>query len=451
MSRKLIPLLLLVAILIAPNTASASLIIGQYTKNAVQTSSGRYVFQTYGNALTGRPESVTVRIKNTGGSTATQSIDVSIAKFGTGGYTGFLGSCELNSGTLSVPAGAEVDVTVVDFYTNCGSLVDFTPGNYYATRIDTHSAYRVVGSSANTYADGYAGEGGTLNPALVDDGTMTGISDIYFVIDTSNIPAPPTPPAISDYNEVYDYIYDPVLNNSVGTSTVGASFSIGQPDWIDAFGVELRGPTGNVLWNATSTESLPGIYDVSVDYYFNSSGAYLLQAYFIQDGNRIDNPVAVYIVVNAPEYTFDPVTGDLVPIASTTIATSTLTNFKVDCPDDALVGSLCKLAVGLFIPKGTSIQGIQVSFNGLMSKAPFSFFTQSKTVLDAFRVGTASSGGTFSLVLYGQTVPIVSSTTASSVGLNTDTINFFKLIMTVGLWLMLAWYLYWRIASIFGV
>lgn len=196
--------------------AHASLIIGQYVKDSVQTSSGRYVFQTYGNALTGRPESVTVRVKNTGGSTYTGSIDVSIAKFGTGGYTGFVGSCELNSGALSVPAGTETDVTVVDFYTNCGSLVDFTPGNYYATRIDLHagSGLRAVGSAADTYVAGYAGEGGTLNPSLVDDGTLTGIADIYFVIDTSNTPTPP----VTDTTTRIDAV-SPYDGETVSTST----------------------------------------------------------------------------------------------------------------------------------------------------------------------------------------------------------------------------------------
>jgi hypothetical protein len=266
-------------------------------------------------------------------------------------------------------------------------------------------------------------------------------------------PAPTNPETpTTDFNEVTDYIYDPVLDNNFGTSTVGASFSIPKPDWLSSIGVELRGPMGNVLWVATTTPVEATNYELDTDYYFGVSGSYELKAFFVRDtGERIDNPVSVYITVNVEEWVYDPVTGDLVPEASTTIATSTLTNFKIECPDDLLVGSLCKLAVGLFIPKVSSIQGMQTSFGNLMSKAPFSFFTQSKTILEAFRVGAASSGGTFSLNLYGSSVPIVSAENATGIGLTSDIINFFKMIMTVGLWLMLAWYLYWRIASIFGV
>lgn len=259
------------------------------------------------------------------------------------------------------------------------------------------------------------------------------------------------PPPISEYNEVIDYIYEPDLNNNFGTSTIGAHFSIAEPDWIDGIGVELRGPLGNVVWSATSTADSAGIYGLFDEYNFDSTGSYELMAYFVQDGNRINNTVSVFIVINAEEWVFDPVTGDLVPISSSTIATSSLDRLNITCPDDLLVGSLCKLAVGLFIPKLSSIQAIQGSFSALMNKAPFSFFTQSKTVLDAFRTGTASSGGSFSLTLYGSEVPIVSSENAAGIGLTQDIIDFFKSIMVVGLWLMLAWYLYWRIASIFGV
>jgi len=168
-------------------------------------------------------------------------------------------------------------------------------------------------------------------------------------------------------------------------------------------------------------------------------------------GERVNNPVGVYITVNVPEWVFDPVSGDLVPAASTTIATSTLDNFKVECPDDVIAGSLCKVAVGLFIPKASSIQALQASFNSMMTKAPFSFFTQSKTVLDAFRVGTEATGGTLELTLYGSQIDILSASTTNNIGVSTEVIDFLKGVMIVGLWLMLAWYLYWRIASIFGV
>jgi len=332
----------------------------------------------------------------------------------------------------------------------------FEAGEYYLVMV---RYLGTVDSPSSTYLQMFANIGTTIpggeylggyyyNP---DDSISTAGSNKWLIqIWNDDAIVPPAPP--TEFNEVIDYIYDPVLDNSVGTSTVGARFSIPQPDWVSSIGFDIRGPLGNVLYTGSTTPSSPDVYDVSTDYYFGSAGAYELVAWFISDtGQKIVNPVTVFIVVNAEPWVFDPVTGDLVPVSSTTIATSTLTNFKVDCPDDVLVGSLCKLAVGLFIPKTSSIQGLQASFYGVMGKAPFSFFTQSKTILDAFRVGTASSGGALTLSLYGNSVQVVSSSTASQIGVDSGMIDFLKGIMIVGLWLMLAWYLYWRIASIFGV
>lgn len=260
-------------------------------------------------------------------------------------------------------------------------------------------------------------------------------------------------PPTTEFNEVLDYIYEPDLNNTFGTSTVGADFSIAEPTWVSYVGVRLRDPNGATVWNATTSTAVAGLYSVETDYYFDTTGVYELQAYFNQDGiGLVNNPVSLLITVNVPTWTFDPVTGDLVPSASTTVATSSLLDFKVECDTGSIItDGACKLITAFFVPKASTIQNVQVAFNSVMQKAPFSFFTQSKTVLDAFRLGTASSGGTFSLTFYGETIPIVSSTTATNVGLTSDIIDFFKMIMTVGLWLMLAWYLYWRIASIFGV
>lgn len=305
-------------------------------------------------------------------------------------------------------------------------------------------------SAGETVLVGVSGDENTFsgNSTTVKGYPYTSPNNIYRVFEWSPDIVPPT----TEFNEVIDYIYDPVLDNSFGTSTVGATFSIAEPDWLTSFGFDLRGPMGNILYTGSSTTAVPATIDVSVDYYFDSSGAYELVAWFIDDaGVKNVNPVTVFITVNVPAWVFDPVTGDLVPEASTTIATSTLTNFNIECPDDLLVGSLCKFAVGFFVPSPASIQGLQASFYGLMNKAPFSFFTQSKTLLEAFRTGTAATGGSLTLSLYGSSIPIISSTTADNVGVDSSTIDLLKGVMIVGLWLMLAWYLYWRIASIFGV
>jgi len=291
-----------------------------------------------------------------------------------------------------------------------------------------------------------------FTPSLVASSSAT--VSYEFTSVGGNPVFPPDPPT-TQFNEVLDYIYEPDLHNTFGTSTIGANFSIAQFDWINYVGVTLTDPLGQVVWMGTTTPTENGLYSISSTTDFNISGVYKLEAFFNQTisgvAKNVPNPVSLLITINAPAWVFDPVTGDLVPQASTTVATSTLLAFHVDCPDSVLVGSLCKLAVAFFIPSAASIQGVQASFSSLMSKAPFSFFTQSGTILQSFRTGSSATGGTFSLTLYGTTTPIVSSSTAAAVGLGGSEIDILKSIMRVGLWLLLAWYLYWRIASIFGV
>jgi len=299
---------------------------------------------------------------------------------------------------------------------------DITNGTYYV--VPTTQAY-----SARGYLKGNAAQ------------TQT-----YVIVNNAG-PEPPT----TDFNEVIDYIYDPNLDNSFGTSTVGALFSIPEPTYIDSIGVELRDPNGTVVWNDTLSPTTAGTYSISDDYNFDVSGAYELTAYFIQEGVKINNTVGLFILINTPVWTTDPVTGDFVPQASTTIATSTLDNYKLTCPDDLLVGGICKLALGLFFPKTTSIQGVQASFNALMTKAPFSFFTQSKAVLDAFKTVGEGTPATYSVTYNDVTSPFISPEILATIGLNEERLDYIKFVIRVALWILLAWYFYTRIASIFGV
>jgi len=281
--------------------------------------------------------------------------------------------------------------------------------------------------------------------------TTTDADTDWSIESCSILPAPAT----TEFNEVLDYIYDPDLNNSYDTSPVGASYNISEPEWRNYMGFKLYGPNGTLRCTGTSTAIASGLYTVDTDYYFDKTGSYRLQAFFNQTiggvTQDINNTVSLYIAINAPAYAYDPVTGDLIPAASTTISTSTLENFKVTCPDDFLMGNICKLAVGLFIPKVSSMQALQGSFGLLMEQSPFNFFTQSKQILDALRTGDDSTGGSFAVTLYGDTYDVVSTTTAANIGLDENQLDTLKRLMIAGLWILFAWYLYWRIASIFGV
>jgi len=279
-----------------------------------------------------------------------------------------------------------------------------------------------------------------------------GVGYVVIATEYDDLPTEGPPPATTDFNEVINYIPDTGVNISVGTTTIGATFSIPSPDFVEYIGYRLLSPSNEVLYDATTTPSVAGTYEISTDYNFSVPGAYQGHAYFAQDFSgtiwEVDNPTMQNILIDVEEWSVDE-TGGFTQNPATT-STTTLPSLTLDC-GDGFAGSICNLAARLFVPNPSSIGGVQGAWNGMMSKAPFSFFTESKRVLDAFRTGGASNGGTLSLTLYGESVPVISSTTASTIGLGSTQINFIKFLIEVGLWVLLAWYLYWRIASIFGV
>jgi len=291
------------------------------------------------------------------------------------------------------------------------------------------------------------------------------LSSYYFVLAGATggqWTAPGPDPAIGDLNEVVRYWPGFNYATSTGTTTVGAQFSIAHPEWIDGVGIELSGSTDtsasttiayvNTLYTATTTVATSSLFSLTTDYNFTQGGYYTVAAFFIQNGRKVYNSTNATILI---DFTPPNITvgndGQFHFNGTTTVATSTLDALHIDCGDTILVSSICKLAVTFFIPNASAVQGIKDNFAAILVKAPFSFFTDSKKLLDAFQTTSSATGGSFSLQVYGTSVPIISTTTASNIGLSNTPIEALKTLMIIGLWILLAWYLYWRIASIFGV
>lgn len=274
------------------------------------------------------------------------------------------------------------------------------------------------------------------------------LSEPFLILSTTEIPDEPT----TEFAEVLSYIPETGFSTSTGTTTIGANFSVPNPEVVSYVGYRLYSPSSVVLYEATTSTAIEGLYQIQFDYNFTDSGVYQGHAFFAQDYEgtiwEVDNPTVQQILVDVEEWTITP-GGQFVNNQSTT-STSTLSSLTLDCSELGWASSVCNLVATIFIPRPTSIQLVQSSWSSVLNKAPFSFFTESKRVLDSFK-GTNSSGGTLSLSFYGETADIISTTTAAAVGFTSTSLTFVKTLIAVGLWLLLAWYLYWRIASIFGV
>jgi len=280
--------------------------------------------------------------------------------------------------------------------------------------------------------------------------TQVGYFKWHYDGDTSTTP-PETFPPTTDFNEVLNYIPDTGVATSTGTTHVGAEFSIPYPEYIEYIGYRILSPSNEVLYNATSSTPTAALYEISTDYNFSVPGIYQGHAYFAQDfgGNiwEVDNPTIQQIVVDVPEWTISPDGGFSQNPATT--STTTLPNLTLDC-GTGFVSSICNLVARLVVPSATSIGLVQAQWSTVLSKAPFSFFTESRAVLDAVRVSSGDQQ-TLNLNLFNTTIPVITSSTTAAIGLDTTQINFLKFLMIVGLWILFAWFLYWRIASIFGV
>jgi hypothetical protein len=276
---------------------------------------------------------------------------------------------------------------------------------------------------------------------------FTGGSDTYF------IQFPATNPSTTEFNEVLNYIPDTGFSTTTGTTTVGVLFSIPQPSFIEYLGYRIFDPSGDVVFNATSTVLVPGQYQISTDFNFEITGTYQGHAYFAQDlggGDvwEIDNPFMQNILVDVTDWTISP-DGQFSQNPATT-STTTLSNLNLDC-GDGFAGSICNLVARVFIPSSTSIGLIQTSFNNVVTRAPFSFFTQAHTLLSSLRLQGTPAPASFSFIWQGDTFPVVSTTTAAAIGLTSSQLAFLKFIEGTALWILFAWFVYWRIASILGV
>jgi len=264
---------------------------------------------------------------------------------------------------------------------------------------------------------------------------------------------------VSGYNQIVRYIPSLNYSTTTGSTLVGVEFSIANPDWIEGVGFELSGTPNvsttttssylNTLYEASTTVSIAQTFSLTTNYNFTSGGYYSIVGYFIQNGKKIYNSSAATILIDytAPNIVIGS-DGVFHFNATTTVATSSLDALHIDCGDTIIVSSLCKIAVSFVIPDPSSIQGVKSSWNALLTKAPFSFFTESKNVLGAFASTTASSGGTLALNFYGQNAPLISTSTANSIGLGSSTIEALKFLITVGLWILMAWFIYWRIGGL---
>jgi len=331
-------------------------------------------------------------------------------------------------------------------------------GTWYPITVELDQLDGEMRASFNggAYTSWVIGTGGSFDTiskfrATTADGNST---DQGYHIDDIESGSSPPPPPTGDFNQVIQYIPVRDFATTTGTSTVGVEFSIPEPTWINYVGYRLVDPSGNIVYNASS--SPPFITDdfiMQTDYNFTQSGLYTGVAYFNQNVGgdasntwTVDNPTIQQVAVNLTNWTLNP-DGSFTQNPATT-STTTLPNLSLDC-GGGFAGSICNAVAKLIIPSNNSISLVQGGFSAILSKAPFSFMAETKNMIAAFNPSNAAAGGYLALTVFGDTIPIISTTTANMIGLNSTVLDAMKLLESAGIWLMLAWFIYWRVAETF--
>lgn len=319
--------------------------------------------------------------------------------------------------------------------------IDYQTGGDFCDAADFITGFDVTNSPDGIYDISIYGldHGGTINTGIV------GV--IEYEITGGVMGSPSEAPLSDNFNEVDHYIPTVGVATTTGTTTVGAVFAMNQPWLVDYIGYRIISPNNEVVYNATSTVSLAALYEISTDFNFTTTGIYTGHAYFAQNGWETDNTTIQQIAINLTDWTVNP-DGSFTQNPATT-STTTLPNLSLDC-GTGFAGSICNLAAKLLLPDASSIQNVQSTWALLMNDAPFSFFTQSKALLGALK-GTVGAQQTLSVTFFGRTTQIISASTTASIGFGEASLAFAKFIMTAGLWIMFAWFIYWRVGTIFHI
>lgn len=261
----------------------------------------------------------------------------------------------------------------------------------------------------------------------------------------------PSPTPVNPYAEVINYVPDTNISITLGTTTVGATFSVPNGTNVLGVGYRLISPNNTVVQVASTTVSTSTTsYTVSFDYDFQTSGYWQGRAFFIQDlgdGNvwQVDNPTGQSIGVDYTALTINP-DGTITWDFGSTTSTTTETGLTTTCNIFGFFSPLCNLFFYLFIPKQNPVSYFNSMFSVVAAVPPVSSLVEAKELLDSVFRNRSGEFADTGLVLqfYGVDTSVISASSSNMVGLGPTQRTFMRNIISAGLWVLLATFLFWR-------
>lgn len=279
---------------------------------------------------------------------------------------------------------------------------------------------------------------------------------IYFTYTTSGGIEIPSSPNITNTRIIQ--VNEPSQNNNEVTVSTTVDFDV---DYLSGT------PTADTiclnLSNLTTYQSLTPICESIVQsgiLNFATSTVLQSQNYYnynfvIYDSNNqiIDETQTFGLSVEYPQQSpLNPANmGNPYSVPQATSSTSTLAEMTMECdPNDTFFSrSVCNLAILLFVPSNDALVYLNSTLQTVLQKQPFQTFYEFRTAyINSTRTSTVSDSS-FSLVVYGETIPIIATSTMYAFA-NETVFDSLRYLIAVALWILFGWWAFNRINILFS-
>lgn len=195
--------LLFFGVFLIPSIGFASLVLYQGDFSDFQTEDYQEVSQTIGLGDGSTVGSITFKA-NLSGYSGTPTIQ--IARYDNSNYTDLVQFCSQNSQTFVSETSNSTDVIAVINSCEVGDVTfSFSSSDYYIISINKgadFSDFDLLGSEFNSYSQGQVFKHSGFSPDFTNNGSLSGLSDLYFVLDTASVPS--SVPAFSSQTRIID-------------------------------------------------------------------------------------------------------------------------------------------------------------------------------------------------------------------------------------------------------
>lgn len=179
-----------------------------------------------------------------------------------------------------------------------------------------------------------------------------------------------------------------------------------------------------------------------------ASHTYQIWGFLRDENNEIIhttiNNFQSFDVFSRPQSIYDPEQGWGV---NPNPVTGTSTVVLCEAIDSGIPRAFCDLASFLFVPSPGAQNTLNIAYENLDSKIPFSVVSEFSDAFFALDRRPTVSPTVLTVVVFGQNVELLGSTSSSAI-IPSNTLDLFRYLIAVGLWVSFAWWGFTRVRKL---